>query len=183
MRFPRTIIFVDLSGFTEYIETRGDAAGVELLHRFRRIARDLAAELGVRIDKFLGDGFMAISVEPDSGIVLATELRRRTAGELSPLKLRIGIASGDTMLFDGDDYIGTAPNLAARLCDEATEFGILIPSDQTAALPRGVRAESIGKLRLRGFPRRIAVSALRGDAEVLERNDTGELWTRAPFPA
>ena len=57
MRFPRTIIFVDLSGFTEYIETRGDEAAVELLHRFRRIGRDLAADSDAPVRERLALGF------------------------------------------------------------------------------------------------------------------------------
>ncbi|MCX6537129.1 MAG: adenylate/guanylate cyclase domain-containing protein, partial [Actinobacteria bacterium] len=119
MRFPRTFIFVDLSGFTNYMETNGDRKATALLAEFRAVARAIASERGVRIDKFLGDGLMAVAVEQIEGITFALELDRRAETVCAPLKLRIGIATGDTMLFEGDDYIGPAPNLAARLCDQA----------------------------------------------------------------
>ena len=35
------------------------------------------------------------------------------------LPLRIGIAAGPVILFEGDDFIGMAINLASRLCDAA----------------------------------------------------------------
>ena len=181
MRFPRTIIFVDLSGFTEYIETRGDEAAVELLHRFRRIGRDLAAELGVRIDKFLGDGFMAIATDQNSGVIFAMELQRRFAERLGDLRLRIGMATGDIILFEGEDYIGDAPNLASRLCDEAARYGVLIPTEQARHLPEGITAEHVGEFMLRGFEHPIHVSRLVGTAPSGYRNDTEEHWTRTPF--
>ena len=76
MRFPRTFVFVDLSGFTHYIETHGDRKGTKLLAAFRAVARAVASERGVRIDKYLGDGFMAVAVEQDDGVVFAMELRQ-----------------------------------------------------------------------------------------------------------
>ena len=84
MRFPRTFVFVDLSGFTHYIETHGDRKGTKLLAAFRAVARAVASERGVRIDKYLGDGFMAVAVEQDDGVVFAMELRRRAATAWRP---------------------------------------------------------------------------------------------------
>jgi len=181
MRFPRTFVFVDLSGFTHYIETHGDRKGTKLLAAFRAVARAVASERGVRIDKYLGDGFMAVAVEQDDGVVFAMELRRRAATACAPLGLRIGIATGDTMLFEGEDYIGTAANLAARLCDEAVRFGILMPTHQALNLPNGVIAEPVGELALRGFDEPMPASRLVGIVEAKFRNDTEEHWTRAPF--
>lgn len=181
MRVSRTIIFVDLSGFSEYLRNTDDAEAKRVLTHFRRVSRDLASEVGVRIDKFLGDGFMAVSVEELSGITFAMELHRRLKEPGKGLRLRIGIASGEMMLIDGDDYIGEPPNLASRLCDEAHEFGTLIPTDQTRHLPAGVRAESVGDFDLRGFAKLVAVSRLSGEPLNLRRNDTEELWTRTPY--
>ena len=39
MRFRRTFIFVDLSGFTDYTENFGDGAAAQLLASFRGVAR------------------------------------------------------------------------------------------------------------------------------------------------
>ena len=49
MRVPRTFVFVDLSGFTNYTAAFGDDAAGRLLSTFRAIVRDTASERGVRI--------------------------------------------------------------------------------------------------------------------------------------
>ncbi|MFM7821073.1 MAG: adenylate/guanylate cyclase domain-containing protein [Actinomycetota bacterium] len=181
MRFPRTFIFVDLSGFTNYTETNGDRRATKLLGEFRAVARAVASERGVRIDKYLGDGLMAVAVEQVDGITFALELERRAQTVCAPLTLRIGIDTGDTILFEGDDYIGSAPNLAARLCDEAADTGVLIPTDHIEQLPEGVSAEPYRPLKLHGFTKSIEVSVLSGHPVIDDRNDTSEIWTRQPF--
>jgi len=175
MRFPRTFVFVDLSGFTHYIETHGDRKGTKLLAAFRAVARAVASERGVRIDKYLGDGFMAVAVEQDDGVVFAMELRRRAATACAPLGLRIGIATGDTMLFEGEDYIGSAPNLASRLCDEAGDGEALMPADQTATLPEGIASAAHPPVRPKGFPAPIDVVRLTGEPVLPPRHDTTEV--------
>jgi class 3 adenylate cyclase len=95
--------------------------------------------------------------------------------------LRAGIATGHALLFEGDDYIGTAVNMAARLCDVAQPYEILMPAAHLDGLPEGVTAESYGAIDLRGFPGAIDVVRLTGVPVLAPTNDTGELWTRTPF--
>ncbi len=181
MRYPRTIIFVDLSGFTSFIQRTDDEQAKSMLKDFREVSRDLASEVGVRIDKFLGDGFMAIALDQNAGIIFSLELQRRFAERLGELQLRIGITSGEIILFEGEDYIGDAPNMASRLCDEAAKYGVLIPTEQARFLPEGITSEPIGYLSLRGFEQPIHASRLVGIAPTIFRNDTSENWTRVPF--
>ena len=181
MRVGRTFIFSDLSGFTNYIERYGDGAGIQLLSQFRAIARAVGSHVGVRIDKYLGDGLMAVAVEQRDGIVFALELQRYAMSVCEPLQLRIGIASGDTMLFEGQDYIGTAPNLASRLCDAADESGVLIPRDQILQLPPGVEAKPHPPVQLRGFVDPIDVVTLHGEPELEDGEAIEEYWNRKPY--
>jgi len=183
MRVPRTFAFVDLSGFTNYTAVAGDDAAGRLLSAFRTIAREIASERGVRIAKWLGDGCMVVAVEQPDAISFALELERRSATACSPLALRVGLATGLALLFEGDDYIGSAVNLAARLCDVASPFEVLIPASHVDNLPEGVRAQPHAPLELRGFPEPIDVMDLSGEPLLADRNDTGELWTRSPFVA
>jgi adenylate cyclase len=183
MRVPRTFVFVDLGGFTNYTAGHGDDAAGALLSTFRTIAREVASERGVRIAKWLGDGCMLVAVDQRDAVVATLELEHRCRTVVRPLNLRAGIASGYALLFEGDDYIGSAVNLAARLCDAAGPWEILAPSTTTAELPEGVVAAPHGTLDLRGFPDPIDVVELSGEVESRDRNDTGELWTRSPFVA
>jgi class 3 adenylate cyclase len=91
------------------------------------------------------------------------------------------MASGLALLFEGDDYIGTAVNMAARLCDAAEPYEVIIPTEQVENLPEGVITTPHVPLTLRGLNEAIPVVTLTGEASNAARNDTGELWTRSPF--
>lgn len=179
MRFRRTFIFVDLSGFTNYTEIYGDEAATELLAKFRASARSVGSHHGVRIDKYLGDGLMAVAIDAPVGIVFAVELQNDAQKSCSPLALRIGVATGETMLFEGQDYIGSAPNLAARLCDAAGRVGTLIPADQATDLPPGIVAHTLDPMTLPGFPDPIEVVSLSGELVGDSRYNPSDLWARS----
>ena len=181
MRVPRTFAFTDLSGFTNYTAAFGDDAAGRLLGAFRSITREISSERGVRVAKWLGDGCMIVSVDQEACIAFALDLERRSAEVCAPLTLRVGIATGHALLFEGDDYIGSAVNMAARLCDAAGPHEVLMPTMQLERLPQGVMATEHGDLELRGFPGPISVVELTGQPALATTNDTGELWTRSPF--
>jgi adenylate cyclase len=181
MRVPRTFVFVDLTGFTNYTAACGDDAAGAILHIFRGIVRDVASDRGVRIAKWLGDGCMMVSVDQELGIAAALDLEAKAVAGCAPLSVRVGVATGYALLFEGDDYIGSAVNLAARLCDAAGPGELLIPADQLEPVPPGVNPIRRGQVALRGFPAPIEVVLLTGSIPETARNDTGELWTRSPF--
>jgi adenylate cyclase len=181
MRVPRTFAFVDLSGFTNYTAAFGDDAAGRILGAFRSLVREIASERGVRIAKWLGDGCMMVAIEQVNAVAFSLDLEHRSAEVCAPLALRVGMATGHALLFEGDDYIGSAVNMAARLCDIAAPFEVLIPTMQLERLPRGVTANTHDPVELRGFPGPIEVVELGGQPELVASNDTGELWTRSPF--
>ena len=180
MRVPRTFVFVDLSGFTNYTAAFGDDAAGRLLSTFRAIVRDTASERGVRIAKWLGDGCMVVSVQQPDALTFVLDLEQRAADVCAPLTVRAGIATGHALLFEGDDYIGSAVNMAARLCDYARGVEVLMPTMQIERLPEGVVAKPYGDIELRGFPGPVNVVELTG-TPVAASVDAGDLWTRTPF--
>jgi class 3 adenylate cyclase len=180
VRVPRTFAFLDLSGFTNYTAAYGDAAAGRILSTFRTLVREVASERGARIAKWLGDGCMVVAIEQQAAIEFVMDLEQRATAVCAPLTLRAGIASGHALLFEGDDYIGSAVNMAARLCDYAQNFDVLMPTMHLERLPEGVTAEPFGEIELHGFPGKIDVLRLHG-APTTTRNDTGELWTRYPL--
>jgi adenylate cyclase len=183
MRVPRTFVFVDLAGFTNYTAEQGDDASGRLLASFRAIVREVMSERGVRIAKWLGDGCMIVAVDSRDAIAACLDLEARSLDLFSPLKLKVGIATGYALLFEGDDYIGSAVNLAARLCDAAEGWEVLMPASQLDTMPSGVVATPHGLMSLRGFPDPIEVVELSGQADTRPRQDTSEVWTRSPFVA
>ena len=131
-RVARTFAFIDVSGFTAFTDREGDAAAVGHLEAIRGSIRRLASVHGVRIAKWLGDGAMLVGVESEPTIeaVVAMIEANRSRG----LPLRAGVATGDVILFEGDDYIGQAVNLAARLSELAGPGEILAPASIRTSL-------------------------------------------------
>ena len=181
MRVPRTFVFLDLSGFTNYTAAYGDDAAGRILGTFRTLVREVASERGVRIAKWLGDGCMIVSVDQLAAIEFVMDLEQRASAVCAPLTLRAGIATGHALLFEGDDYIGSAVNMAARLCDFAQNFDVLMPTMHLDRLPEGVSAEPYGEVELRGFPGSIDVVRITGAPRSGDPQDTSELWSRDPF--
>lgn len=181
MRVPRTFVFVDLSGFTNYTAAFGDDAAGRLLHTFRTIVREVASDRGVRIAKWLGDGCMVVGVERLDAISFALELHHRCSEVCAPLTVRAGITTGHALLFEGDDYIGSAVNLASRLCDRAGVSEVLMPTMHLDHLPEGITASPHGELDLHGFPGSVEIVLLSGVPTPVEHHDTSEPWARSPF--
>ncbi len=177
MRVPRTFAFLDLSGFTNYTAAYGDEAAGRILGTFRTLVREVASERGVRISKWLGDGCMVVGVEQIGVIEFITDLEQRASAVCAPLQLRAGVATGRALLFEGDDYIGSAVNMAARLCDYAQNVDVLMPLMHLDQMPQGVTAEPFGEIELRGFPGAIDVVRLTG-TPTPAYSDITELWTR-----
>lgn len=150
MRVDRTFAFIDLSGFTRYTETEGDGAATEVLRTFREVVRDAASSRGVRIAKWLGDGAMLVGVESRPVVEAVVDIERRVREADGALPLRAGISGGPVILFEGDDYIGHAVNMAARLCDEAAPSGVFVTEESIDADLEDVTAEPAGARSLRG---------------------------------
>lgn len=157
MRVGRGFAFVDLSGFTSYTDTHGDEQASALLTVFRSAVRGVASRRGVRVAKWQGDGAMFVSVEHGPLVSAVLEIEERLDTATSPLRLRGGITYGHVILFEGDDYVGSAVNLAARLCDVAAPHEILITSDLLEFVPSWAVAEEAGPVVVRGFAQPVPV--------------------------
>lgn len=166
-RVHRTFAFVDLCGFTDFVDDRGDDWAVQELQILRAAVREVTPLFGVRVEKWLGDGLMLVGVdsEPLVGAALAIEQRHSRAGRL---ELRGGIASGAVILLEGDDYVGRAVNLASRLCDIAGP-GQLLAAVDDLDLPEWVVATEQEPVVVKGMADEVAVVALSPDQAVLRR--------------
>jgi class 3 adenylate cyclase len=153
----RTFAFVDITGFTEFCDKHGEHAAIDVLTRFRSLVRDITARRGVRVAKWLGDGAMLVGVEegPILASVAEVVLRTRSVG----LDTHAGVASGKVLLFEGDDYVGRPPNLAARLCDVA-ESGEILAHSLTGPLPSWVETRNSITLEIAGVGELVGVASV-----------------------
>jgi class 3 adenylate cyclase len=157
MRVGRAFAFVDLSGFTSYTDANGDEQAGVILTAFRAAIREVSSRRGVRVAKWQGDGAMFVGVEPAPLVAAVLEIEHKVDGAASPLRLRGGMTFGHVILFEGDDYIGSAVNLAARLCDVAAPHELLVTPELEQFVPRWAVAEETRLVEVRGFAQPIPV--------------------------
>jgi class 3 adenylate cyclase len=131
-RATATILFADISGFTELADRLDAEQVVEILNRFFSAAVQIVFEHDGLLDKFYGDGLMVVFGPPrvrendaSRALAVAAALHQAAAtieADGKPLRLAIGIATGEVVAGHiGSprrmDYtvIGDAANLASRL--------------------------------------------------------------------
>lgn len=159
LRVQRTFAFVDLCGFTDFADDHGDDQAAEVLRLLRASVRGAATNNGVRVDKWLGDGAMLVGVESAPLLTAVVEVKWALADEV-PLGMRCGVAAGQVMVFEGDDYVGRAVNLAAKLSELAAPGQCLAPADLGETCPVGLEATAIGAREVPGFHRPIELVAV-----------------------
>jgi adenylate cyclase len=167
-----TILFSDIRGFTRMSEHMEPQAVVELLNEFFSEMTELIFDSGGTLDKYLGDGIMAVYgaplPKPDDALraaKTAIEMQRALAhlnrewanrGQ-QPLRMGVGVNTGTVTAGNiGSakrmDYtvIGDAVNLASRLCANAAGGQILISESTYSLLNGGVPAQRLEPIRVKG---------------------------------
>lgn len=126
-----TILAADLAGYSRMMAA--DEEGV--VERVRQVRREVidpaVAEGGGRIVKTMGDGLLVEFSSPVEAVRTALTVqkdmlaRERAEPEDNRLRFRVGVNLGDVIV-DGDDLLGDAVNVAARLESLAPVGGLCI---------------------------------------------------------
>jgi len=151
---------LDLSGFTALTELEGDERAVGVLSAFRSLVRDICSRRGVRVDKWLGDGAMLVGVETTPLVATSLELQVAVKTATQPISIRCGMAAGDVILLEGDDYIGHCVNVAARLCDLAQGGEVLAGPGIVEGLPSWAEVQAEDDIAIRGLEHPLHVARL-----------------------
>jgi class 3 adenylate cyclase len=160
-RLP-AIAFLDLTGYTELAEQRGDEAAAELAAGLASVVNETAQAHGGRTVKWLGDGVMFHFTEPRGAILSGLDLVEQTEQAVS-LPARIGINAGTVIVQEGD-YFGRTVNVAARIVDYARPHEVLVSEEaRRSAGADDVEFELIGDVPLKGVSRTVRIhKATRG---------------------
>lgn len=158
MRVHRNFAFLDLSGFTALTESEGDEHAVGVLSSFRALVREVCSRRGVRVAKWLGDGAMLVCVEGTPLLAATLEIQHAAIEMRLPVAIRCGVSSGQVILLEGDDYIGHAVNLAARLCDQATGQVVLATESVLGELPKWGAVLDTQEAAVRGLEQPLRIS-------------------------
>jgi class 3 adenylate cyclase len=150
-----TILFTDIEDSTALNERLGDGRWMEVLRAHNAIVRDCIGEHGGYEVKSQGDGFMIAYPSARKGLQCAVDMQRHlaNAGDLGePLRVRIGLHTGEAIREDGDFY-GRSVTLAARLGERAEGGEILVSSivRDLAGSATEIPLEEVGDVELKGL--------------------------------
>ena len=149
-REPPAIAFLDLSGYTEFSEKRGDEAVADLAAGLARIVGRTARMHGGKPVKWLGDGVMFYFADAGSAIVAGLDLVREAESSLS-MPVHVGINAGWVIAQDGD-YFGRTVNIAARIADHAGPHEVLVSEEaRRYSSSSQVAFELVGDVSLKGL--------------------------------
>jgi adenylate cyclase len=125
------VCFLDITGYTQLTEERGDEAAAQLAARLAQLVQRTAQRHGGKPVKWLGDGVMFYFREPAQGVVAALEmLVGVTDAGLPPA--HVGLHTGPVVYQEGD-YFGRTVNIAARIADYARPGEVLVSQEVVEA--------------------------------------------------
>lgn len=120
-----TIGFVDLVGFTAMSQMLNPEELAAMVDRFEAIAYEHIPERGGRVVKMIGDEVMFAVDDGAIAADIAVALLEAHARDANLPEVRIGLASGPTLAWEGDLF-GPTVNLASRLVNFARPNTVLI---------------------------------------------------------
>ncbi len=183
-----TVLFADLSNFTELSNELGAEATHALLNRYFETVDGIVEGYGGAIDKHIGDNVMAVfgapvahTDDPERAVRAALDIHAAMtdlSAELErALTAHIGIASGQVVASGTGSQAhreytvtGDTVNLASRLQDKAGPGETLISGTVCRAVSDLVESTSLGKTEVKGFETPIRLWRV----DILRSNDAAE---------
>jgi adenylate cyclase len=179
-----TILFADVRGFTGFSETLPPEKVVEILNEYFTRVTDVIFDHGGTLDKYLGDGVMALFGAPISkgndaanavraalSIQKLIEELNRDAADRNWPELRVGIGVNTGIVTAGNigspkriDYtvIGDAVNVSSRLCSNAVAGQVLVSESTAAEIGGEFRLQQLAALQLKGKSKPMPVFSVLG---------------------
>ncbi len=156
-RQKRTVLFMDIRGFTSWSERRSPEEVASLLSRYYLTVENLLNNYQVIKYKFTADEVMAVFLESDEAVRAARDLQETITRTLLKRELGVGIGVHTGSLVEGllggknvrfYDVIGDTVNTAARIEKSAGAGEIWISEATRLSLPdkiAGVQKEILVK--------------------------------------
>lgn len=153
----RTFLIADIRGYSRYTEECGDEAAAALSAKFARIVNeDVEAHDGELVET-RGDEALVVFTSARQAIRAAVDLQaafQEVAEELDiPLRVGIGIDSGEAVQLEDGTFRGAALNVAARLCGRASGGEVIISEGTSRLAGRlgGLIYTDSGRVRLKNI--------------------------------
>jgi predicted ATPase/class 3 adenylate cyclase len=178
------VLFCDLVGSTELSARLDPEEMREVIGVYQANVAEVVQRWDGHLAKYMGDGVLVYFGWPQAheddaeravraGLELVQTVAALRPAAHSPLKARVGIATGHVVVGDlggqetpdKDAVVGETPNLAARL-QSLAEPGSVAISQATRRLVSGVfELDELGPQRLKGFAEPLAVWRVSGQSK------------------
>ena len=153
-----TFLIADVRGYSRYTDEYGDEAAARLANKFVVLATEGVEAHGGTLIEVRGDEGLAVFTSARQAIRAAVDLQARFAEETEvesdlPLKVGIGIDSGEAVKLEDGSYRGAALNVAARLCGRA-HGGEVVITEATSRLAgrlAGLQYSDRGRVHLKNI--------------------------------
>ena len=154
----RTFLIADIRGYTRFTEEHGDEASAGLAEKFASLVQAGVEIRGGKLIEIRGDEALAVFDSARQAIRAAIDLQRWFAEHTEsdpnlPLRVGIGVDSGEAFRLDDGSFRGAALNVAARLCALAQGGEVIVSEGTTRLAGRvpGVRYVDRGRANLKGI--------------------------------
>ena len=166
----RTFVIADIRGYSRYTDEFGDEAAARLAAKFSCLVKDGVEAHSGEVVEIRGDEALAVFTSARQAIRAAVDLQKQFDEETEldhelPLRVGIGIDSGEAVALGDGTFRGQALNVAARLCGRA-HGGEVIVSEATYRLAgrmAGLTFSDLGRVRLKNIEDPIHVLHVHSD--------------------
>lgn len=163
-----SVLFADIRGYTAWSESAEPEAVVEILNHYLNLAAGVILSWEGTLDKYLGDGLMAIFNAPlpqpdhvfraaDAALAVQRVVQEVNIQHGHQLAVSIGVTVGEAVVgYIGNERalnytaVGDTVNIAKRLQEMAQPNQILIDEPLVSRLGSKVRGKSLGEVTLKG---------------------------------
>src|SRR4051794_18699381 len=179
-----TSLFCDLVAFTAQSEASDREGVARMLIAYFRLARGAIERHGGVVEKFIGDAVVGIFGAPvaheddparavRAGLEICSGARRLTAAAGAPLRLRVGVNTGEALVHldarpaAGEPVlVGDAINTAARIQSAAPELGVAVGDRTWGATRLGFDYEELPQATLKGKAELVRIFHARSERQV-----------------
>ncbi len=182
-----TVLFCDIKGFTRLSETLRPQRVVSFLNEYMTAMTAVITELGGGVDKFMGDGIMAVFLPRKrgdnhalravkAGVRMQQELARLKEGwkkqrpEVASLEMRCGINSGEMVAGNVGsetrmDYtvIGDNVNVASRIESNGAGGEVHLSESTYRSVRRFVKALKLKPIQVKNRVQPVQIYAIPVD--------------------
>jgi class 3 adenylate cyclase len=154
-----TFLIADVRGYSRFTEDHGDEAAARLAAKFVELVTESMEAHGGTLIEVRGDEGLAVFASARQAIRAAIDLQARLAEESEadpslPLKVGIGIDSGEAVQLADGSFRGAALNVAARLCARAHGSEVIVSEGTSRLAGRlgGIQFSDRGRVHLKNIP-------------------------------